>query len=74
MSTGRSRGALRRKRQLKTFAATKRRRNHDSESDSSKAYTAGHAFAYTYRIAGPQYPVTVYNINQLPEGSKLAKH
>jgi len=41
------------------------------ESQRSKAYEAGRAVKYAYRIHGPQYPITTYTTNQLPEGSRL---
>ena len=42
-----------------------------TESDSSKAYTAGKTIRYTNRINGPVAPVDTYPQHQLPPDSVL---
>ena len=41
------------------------------ESRRSKAYEQGKAVRYKYRIHGPEFYVTTYTIDDLPEGSTL---
>ena len=47
----------------KTIKAAKRLRTSPGESATSKAYTAGKTYGYSYRIKGPIGEVTTTNIN-----------